>query len=126
MVCSGFFDSVGLYRQCTRQQKEIASQWLETTGIGDLDQQLFLRLSYGQQRMVLIARAMVKSPRLLILDEPCNGLDPANRKRLLDMLEVIGQTGTTNLLYVSHRPDEIPACITHRLYIKSGKIVKRA
>ncbi len=126
VVCSGFFDSVGLYRRCTRQQRDTARQWLETTGIEDLGQQLFLRLSYGQQRMVLIARAMVKSPRLLILDEPCNGLDPANRKRLLNMLEVIGQTPATNLLYVSHRPDEIPACITHRLYIKNGKIVERA
>ncbi len=126
VVCSGFFDSVGLYRQCTRQQKETASQWLETTGIEDLGEKLFLRLSYGQQRMVLIARAMVKSPRLLILDEPCNGLDPANRKRLLNMLEVIGQTRTTNMLYVSHRPDEIPRCITNRLYIDSGMIVERA
>lgn len=123
VVCSGFFDSVGLYRRCTHQQKEIASQWLETTGIEDLAGQLFLRLSYGQQRMVLIARAMVKSPRLLILDEPCNGLDPDNRKRLLHMLEVIGRTPTTNLLYVSHRPDEIPQCITHRLYIDGGRIV---
>ncbi len=123
VVCSGFFDSVGLYRQCTRQQKEIVRQWLETTGIDDLARQLFSRLSYGQQRMVLIVRSMVKTPRLLILDEPCNGLDPANRKRLLDMLEAIGRTGATNLLYVSHRPDEIPGCITHRLTIDAGKII---
>ncbi len=125
VVCSGFFDSVGLYRQCTPQQKKIAGRWIATTCIEDLGQQIFQRLSYGQQRMVLIARAMVKSPRLLILDEPCNGLDPANRKRLLTILEVIGQSRTTNLLYVSHRPDELPACITHRLYIDAGKVVER-
>jgi molybdate transport system ATP-binding protein len=123
VVCSGFFDSVGLYRRCSRQQKEMARQWLQTTGIEDLARPLFSRLSYGQQRMVLIVRAMVKTPRLLILDEPCNGLDPANRKRLLGMLAVIGRSGTTNLLYVSHRPDEIPDCITHRLYIEAGKVI---
>jgi molybdate transport system ATP-binding protein len=76
--------------------------------------------------MVLIVRAMVKTPRLLILDEPCNGLDPANRKRLLNMLDAIGRTGATNLLYVSHRPDEIPGCITHKRNIEAGKIVERA
>lgn len=124
VICSGFFDSVGLYRRCTRKQKQIAGHWLEKTGISDLARQSYSKLSFGQQRMVLIVRAMVKSPRLLILDEPCNGLDQDNRIKLLDMLDIIGRGGATNLLYVSHRPDEIPTCITHRLHIEKGRVKK--
>ncbi|MGD9366735.1 MAG: ATP-binding cassette domain-containing protein [Desulfobacteraceae bacterium] len=124
VVCSGFFDSVGLYRHCSMEQKRAAQRWLEKTGTGDLASRRFTELSFGQQRMVLIVRALVKTPRLLILDEPCNGLDPDNRQRLLGMLDVIGGSGATNLLYVSHRPDEIPACITHQLFIDAGRVVK--
>jgi molybdate transport system ATP-binding protein len=80
------------------------------------------RLSFGQQRLVLIARAVVKTPRLLILDEPCNGLDGAYRRRVLEMLARISRISATQLLYVSHRPDEMPACITHRLRLESGRV----
>lgn len=124
VVCSGFFDSVGLYRHCSPEQKRVAQEWLDNTGTGNLARRHFTELSFGQQRMILIVRALVKTPRLLILDEPCNGLDPDNRQRLLGMLDVIGSSGVTNLLYVSHRPDEIPACITHQLFIDAGRVVK--
>ena len=122
VVCSGFFDSVGLYRHCSDSQRQAAQMWIETTGTQDLAAQLFSKLSHGQQRMLLIVRAMVKSPRLLILDEPCNGLDASNRRRLLDILDIIGRRPATSLLYVSHRPEEMPACITHRLHLDSGRI----
>ena len=123
VVCSGFFDSVGLYRHCSDAQRRTARLWLEKTGTRDLADRLFSKLSFGQQRMVLIVRAMVKMPRLLILDEPCNGLDAANCRRLLGMLDVIGRSPATSLLYVSHRSDEVPTCITHRLHLDAGRIV---
>jgi molybdate transport system ATP-binding protein len=122
VVCSGFFDSVGLYRHCTQTQRQAAQACMERTGIRELGSRLFSKMSFGQQRMVLIARAMVKSPRLLILDEPCNGLDPGNRQRVLEMLDGIGRRSAASLLYVSHRSDEMPACITHRLHLKNGRI----
>lgn len=122
VVCSGFFDSVGLYRRCTPAQRRIADQWIELLGLGDLTPSPFARLSFGQQRLLLIARAVLKSPRLLILDEPCNGLDATHRRRLLALLDHIGGEGKTNLLYVSHRPDEIPSCITHRLFLEGGRV----
>ena len=65
--------------------------------------------------MVLIARAMVKIPQILILDEPYQGLDRTNRQRILAAIDVIGQLPCTNLIYVTHYPDEIPACSTHML-----------
>ena len=126
VVCSGFFDSVGLYRRCTPEQRRIAGQWIELLGLTDLAPLPFARLSFGQQRLILIARAMVKSPRLLILDEPCNGLDLAHRRRLLALLDVIGRHGRTNLLYVSHRADEIPACITHWLFLEAGRVLSNS
>jgi len=65
--------------------------------------------------MVLIARAMVKSPRLLILDEPCEGLDEDHRRKVLNLVNDIGSKSSTHLIFVTHYPHEIPPCITHTL-----------
>ena len=115
VVVSGFYDSVGLYRQADPEKMKIAKQWIKLFEIGNLSAENFERLSYGEQRMVLLARAVVKSPLLLILDEPCQGLDPVNRKKMLGLFDLIGRTGRTQLIYVTHYPEEIPACITHVL-----------
>ncbi len=123
VVSSGFFDSVGLYRACSAEQRHTIQYWISTLALDDLAQKQMARLSFGQQRLLLIARAMVKSPRLLILDEPCNGLDGDHCRRLLSILDTIGRCGATHLLYVSHRPDEMPSCITHRLFLKAGRVV---
>ena len=118
VVLSGFFDSVGLYRHASAQQKQTAEQWMAVLGIAHKSDKAFNQLSYGEQRMVLLARSMVKMPLLLILDEPCQGLDRTNRQRILDAIDVIGRHSGTHILYVTHYPDEIPACITHMLQFK--------
>ncbi len=115
VVMSGFFDSVGLFRRCTADQRRTADQWIGHLGIGHLADRPFAQLSHGEQRMTLIARAMVKSPLLLVLDEPCQGLDPANRMMVLDLMERIGNRTGTHLLYVTHYPEEMLPCITHIL-----------
>jgi len=115
VVLSGFFDSVGLYRDFSTEQKETAEQWLEILGIADKSDRLFNQLSYGEQRMVLLARSLVKMPQILILDEPYQGLDRSNRRRILDAIDVIGGHSKTNMIYVTHYPDEIPSCMTHML-----------
>ncbi len=124
VVCSGFFDSVGLYRHCDAGQIETASMWLAKMGISALAHAPFNQLSQGQRQMVLIARAMVKSPRLLLLDEPCAGLDPENRLTVLGMVARIGRSGATGLIFVSHHENEIPDCITHRLSLDHGIAVR--
>ena len=121
VVVSGFFDSVGLYRDYTPEQKETAEQWMEVLGIADQSDRIFNQLSYGEQRMQLLARAMVKVPQILILDEPCQGLDPTNRQRILDAIEVIGRQSATNIIYVTHYPQEIPSCMTHLLQFEIAK-----
>jgi molybdate transport system ATP-binding protein len=114
-VLSGFFDTIGLYRKPDRRQQHLAALWLAGIGLPDLADAPFLRLSYGQKRLVLVARAMVKSPELLLLDEPCQGLDPANRGLVLTLMEEIGRRGATTLIHVTHQPAEIVPCIHREL-----------
>jgi molybdate transport system ATP-binding protein len=118
VVLSGFFDSVGLYRHASVQQKQTAEQWMAVLGIAHKSDRAFNQLSYGEQRMVLLARSMVKMPLILILDEPCQGLDRTNRQRILDAIDVIGRHSGAHILYVTHYPDEVPACINRLLQFK--------
>jgi molybdate transport system ATP-binding protein len=115
VVVSGFFDSVGLYRRPTGEQQTAAAEWIERLGIADLRDRIFSQLSYGERRLVIIVRALVKNPQLLALDEPCQGLDPANRRQVLTMIDRIGFDTPTQILYVTHRTDEMPGCITNVL-----------
>ncbi|MGA6926375.1 MAG: ATP-binding cassette domain-containing protein, partial [Desulfosarcina sp.] len=123
VVCSGFFDSIGLYRHADGGQIAIARRWLARMGMGMLGASPFNRLSQGQRQMILIARAMVKAPRLLILDEPCSGLDAHNRRRILDLLSDIGRGAETGLIVISHFEQDLPACTTHRLVLDHGTVV---
>ena len=124
VIASGFYDSIGLYRVPTREQNETVERWVDLLDIHDLVQEPYPQLSFGQKRMILLARAMVKSPEVLIVDEPCHGLDVANRRRVLKILERIGRT-ETNLLYITDRPDEILGCITHVMRLQKGKAIQQ-
>ena len=106
VVLSGFFDSIGIYRQFTGSQQNQAEEWLKMVGLYEKRRHPFRNLSYGEQRLCLIARALIKMPRLLILDEPTQGLDQANRNALLKFLETIAARKLSTILYVSHRTDE--------------------
>lgn len=106
MVVSGFFDSVGLYKTPSHLEIEIAHQWLKVLGLFDVRKQSFVELTKGQQRLVLIARAMVKSPPLLILDEPTNGLDDTEAILFANLINKIAKETNTAILYVSHRIEE--------------------
>ncbi len=118
VVASGIFDSIGLYRNLDSGHKEKVNKWIEFFGISHIADNIFTHLSFGERRMVLLARSMVKSPELLILDEPCQGLDQENRKLFMRMVEMVGSYTDTNLLYVTHYQDELPGCIDHVLTLK--------
>ena len=106
VVLSGFFDSIGLYEQPTVKQKQLAREWIALAGMTDRLNTSFQSLSFGDQRLLLIVRAMVKHPTLLILDEPCNGLDEINRLKVLALLGIIAKGGESTLLYVNHHSED--------------------
>ena len=113
-IISGFFDSIGIYQKYSDKQSEIADQWLSLLGMENRANQPFSQLSFGDQRLILIARAMVKHPPLLILDEPCLGLDDLNRQLVLALIEKICLGSETTVLYVNHRTqDNIPGIQNH-------------
>ena len=113
VVLSGFFDSIGLYRMGTPDQRRAARTWMERLDLMALAERRFDRLSYGERRLVLIARALVKSPELLVLDEPCQGLDPHCRRRVLGLIDIAGDDAA--VLFVTHHQDEMPLCISRVL-----------
>ena len=116
VVISGYFDSIGIYQAVSDRQQALAKQWLALLGMnGAMADAPFHDLSWGQQRLVLIARALVKHPALLILDEPLQGLDPINRLLVRRFVDVLIGEGRTQLLFVSHHAEDAPQCITHRL-----------
>ncbi|MFC3394992.1 molybdate ABC transporter ATP-binding protein ModF [Brenneria rubrifaciens] len=124
VILSGFFDSIGIYQAVSDRQRQLTGQWLALLGLdGAIADAPFQTLSWGQQRLVLIARALVKHPALLILDEPLQGLDPLNRQLVRRWLDILISEGGTQLLFVSHHPEDAPQCITHRLeFIPKGDI----
>jgi molybdate transport system ATP-binding protein len=125
VVCSGFFNQIGLYEPCTSRQHAAARGWLRRLGLAHRAQQSFGELSLADQRLVLLARAVVKKPKLLVLDEPCQGLDIAHRRSLLATVDrLIGQT-RAGLIFVTHHDREMPRCISHVLELKSGRIHRR-
>ena len=124
VIASGFYDSIGLYQYPTPHEKKIVDQWVQLLCIEDIAGQAFHQLSYGQKRMILLARAMVKSPLLLILDEPCHGLDISNRRRILEIIEMIGET-PTHLLYITNHKEEILDSITHVMRLQKGKVLNQ-
>ncbi len=114
IVASGLSDSMGLYHRPTQQQREACMMWMDIFGISHLAQRNFMQLSSGEQRMCLLARAFVKDPELLVLDEPMHGLDNHNRAIAGQIIETFCQRANKTLIMVTHYADEIPQCVTHR------------
>ena len=117
VIISGFRDSIGLYEAAKDSEIALAKKWLALGGFGGRENESFGNISYGEQRAILILRSAVKSPELLILDEPCHGLDENFRTKILHLMELIGQGGTTTMLHVTHDPSEILKCERHVLQL---------
>ena len=115
VIISGFKDSIGLYETPTDVEIQIAKKWLSLAGFEGRELESFGSLSYGEQRAVLILRSVVKSPKILILDEPCHGLDENYRKKILNLMELIAEKGKTTMLHVTHDITEILSCEKHTL-----------
>ena len=115
IVASGLHDSIGLYKRSTPEERAHCMDWLQTFKAGHLAGRNFMKLSSGEQRLVLLARAFVKNPGLLILDEPFHGLDDRRRMLACRIIDRYMEQPDKTLVMVSHYEDEYPQCIDHHL-----------
>ncbi|ALJ00063.1 ATP-binding cassette domain-containing protein [Rufibacter tibetensis] len=123
VVESGLYDTLGLFRKSQPGNATKARQWLELLGIAEEAQKPFRRVSASSQRLCLLARALIKHPPLLILDEPCQGMDAQQQERFEQVVDAICANSTTTLMYVTHYPEEIPSCVTKVLKLENGVVV---
>jgi molybdate transport system ATP-binding protein len=121
VVASGLFDTMGLFRQLNTAQEQLVNNWIAFFGLTDYSAKPLFLASTGQQRRALLARALIKNPTLLVLDEPCQGLDDHQTKHFLRLIDDICHQSRTTLIFVSHYDNEIPGCITRKLELQQGK-----
>lgn len=115
VVLSGLFDSIGLYKKVSNQQVRQAKRWLQWLGLERKAEISFRHLAFAEQRLILIGRALIKHPSLLIFDEATQGLDDSNREKLLDLLDRIAREKISTILFVSHRTDEYRSFFTRKI-----------
>lgn len=117
IVASGLKDSVGLYVRPNETEYQTCKWWMDIFGLEGMYDRPFLKLSSGEQRLVLLARAFVKDPQLLILDEPLHGLDLINRRLVKDIIETFCQRRNKTMVMVTHYQEELPSNITHKKFL---------
>lgn len=123
VIASGLFDTIGLFRPLNAEQEERTLLWMKLLSLTALRSKRLAQLSTGQQRMVLLARALIKNPPMLILDEPCQGLDDRQTAYFREFITLLCEAFGTTLIYVSHYTREIPDCVTHFLKLDNGSVV---
>lgn len=123
VVASGLFDTIGLFRRLSPAQEETVMQWMQLLNMAPLRDKSFHQLPAGGQRMLLLARALIKNPPLLILDEPCQGLDDEQTAYFKQLVNRICEAFPTTLIYVSHYQKDIPECVDRFLRLEGGRRV---
>jgi molybdate transport system ATP-binding protein len=122
-IASGFFDTIGLFRKPNAEQKELVLNWMKILHIEHFAEKWMHQLSLGEQRLVLLARAFVKNPPLLILDEPCQGLDAQQTVFVKEIIDQFCSSNNTTLIFVSHYEADIPSCINNFIKLENGYII---
>lgn len=111
VVASGFFDTIGLYRTCNEKQEHQVKELFRILNVEYLYSKPFLKTSSGEQRLILFMRTLVKNPELLILDEPFHGMDEERKEMCTNIISSYSSQDAKSLIYVTHRLEEIPACV---------------
>lgn len=123
-VVSGKFAMIDLWGRMTRTDRVRAKRWLRQVECEYLFDRPWRVLSQGERQRVLIARALMANPAVLILDEPCAGLDPAAREHFLQFLQRLGQSkNSPTLVLVTHHVEEIMPVFSHALVLKAGGVL---
>ena len=115
IIASGLYDTIGLYRKTQEEDIAKIDTWLKIFQIESLRGRNYLNLSDGAQRLILLVRAFVKNPALLILDEPFHGMDAKNRLKAKEIIELYCKQPDKTLIMVSHYTEDFPSCITNNL-----------
>jgi molybdate transport system ATP-binding protein len=122
-IASGWFDTIGLYQKVSKDQHQIILDWIYNTELLIAPDKKLYKISAGQQRIVLLIRALIKNPTLLILDEPCQGMDEMTQSKMLTYIDILCRHQDTTLVYVTHYTTLRPSCITLHLELKQGRVV---
>lgn len=123
IVVSGKFASIGLYEEPSKEDIEYAAYLMEILGCIHVRDRTYLTCSQGEKQKLLIARALMSRPELLILDEPCNGLDFISREQLLENInDLADEEHAPTMIYVTHHIEEITAAFPKTLLIRDGEI----
>jgi len=123
IVLSGKYNSIGIYQEITQKDREKANNIIKDFKLSHLKLNKYITLSQGEQRKTLLARAFMNEPSLLILDEPCSGLDIRAREIFLKTLEE--SKSDIPFIYVTHQIEEIIPSITHVAILDNGEIVSQ-
>jgi len=123
VIASGLFDTIGLFRPLSPEQEQRVLLWMQLLSLDGLRSSRLAQLSTGQQRMILLARALIKNPPMLILDEPCQGLDEDQTKYFRQLIGLLCEAFGTTLIYVSHYREELPDCVDRFLKLDNGSVV---
>ena len=123
IVLSGLFDTIGLFRKTTESAETLAKQWLSALEIPHIADLRLAQVSLEEQRFCLLARAMIKRPALLILDEAAQGMDDDQRQRFKQLIDIVCNHTPIGLVYVSHYADDIPLAVDKEILLEQGKRV---
>lgn len=122
-LASGFFDANGQYQRLRYAQKQQLDELLHFLNLYEVRDELLAAQPLGKQRLALLGRTIIKNPQLLVLDEPCQGLDQQQTQYFNDLVNEISRNGVT-IIYVGHFETQLPSCLTHKLVLEEGKVVQ--
>ncbi len=117
-IGSGFFDTIGLFKKLSTSQYNTILQWLDFLQLSHVSTKPLHSISASLRQMILLARALVKNPPLLVLDEPCQGLDQKQSSQFISLIDSICSTTNKTLIYVSHDESNIPGCVEKVLHLE--------
>lgn len=121
-LASGFYDSIGWFIDVKFQEKKQIEELMDFFDLTEHKNQLLHTLPLGKQRLAMLARSIIKNPPLLVLDEPCQGLDAQQARYFNDVVDELCQHGKT-LIYVGHYESQLPSCIEKRIVLEKGVVV---
>jgi molybdate transport system ATP-binding protein len=126
-IGSGYFDTIGLFKKLSTKQYNNILQWLDFLQLSHVSNKPLHSISASLQRMILLARALVKNPPLLVLDEPCQGLDQQQSEQFVSLIDHVCSNSNKTLIYVSHDMSNVPTCVEKVLLLeKEGQKIYSA